>query len=379
MSVSGGVATVPGWYGKLPSLGDFASRRLEADFIEPWDLWLGEGLQAQRETFGEQWLEAYLHSPPWRFVLAPGAMPGQEPGRVIAGVLLPSVDRVGRHFPLTIAATFERMPRIAAEFDAMLAWMHRLEDTALDAVQGGWGIDDLEEALSALSPPDDANPSSADDRLGGVRRAVDQAVRSRGGFVDIAALASRAELAAVFAGEPTAAEAGARLPMPSMHGTAIWLADPPGQPQLLVSAGLPGRDAFVRMFGGGGATGPKSTPASAAGQASPAAAFASASFPASPVDDPLATLPQSLGPPIGTIGPSGAAHDDDLLRMFDVTPSAAGSADASPLPDDDILALFGATEAPAEPRPMPEGSSDEPDILALFGVPPADPDPGKTQ
>jgi type VI secretion system protein ImpM len=60
MNVTSDVARIPGWYGKLPSLGDFASRRLEADFIEPWDLWLGEGLQAQRGTFGEGWLDAYL-------------------------------------------------------------------------------------------------------------------------------------------------------------------------------------------------------------------------------------------------------------------------------------------------------------------------------
>ena len=73
MNVTSDVARIPGWYGKLPSLGDFASRRLEADFIEPWDLWLGEGLQAQRDAFGEAWLDAYLDTPGWRFLLSPGA------------------------------------------------------------------------------------------------------------------------------------------------------------------------------------------------------------------------------------------------------------------------------------------------------------------
>ena len=32
-------ATVPGWYGKLPALGDFASRRLEPGWIAGWDGW----------------------------------------------------------------------------------------------------------------------------------------------------------------------------------------------------------------------------------------------------------------------------------------------------------------------------------------------------
>ena len=56
MTLASDVATIPGWYGKLPSLGDFASRRLEADFIEPWDLWLGEAMQAQRDSMGDAWL-----------------------------------------------------------------------------------------------------------------------------------------------------------------------------------------------------------------------------------------------------------------------------------------------------------------------------------
>ena len=28
---------IPGWYGKIPSLGDFASRRLPQSFVAAWD------------------------------------------------------------------------------------------------------------------------------------------------------------------------------------------------------------------------------------------------------------------------------------------------------------------------------------------------------
>ena len=31
---------VPGWFGKLPGLGDFASRRLPDTFVAAWDRWL---------------------------------------------------------------------------------------------------------------------------------------------------------------------------------------------------------------------------------------------------------------------------------------------------------------------------------------------------
>jgi type VI secretion system protein ImpM len=40
---------VPGWFGKLPSLGDFASRRLPDAFVSRWDRWLQGGLARARE------------------------------------------------------------------------------------------------------------------------------------------------------------------------------------------------------------------------------------------------------------------------------------------------------------------------------------------
>jgi len=411
MNVTSAVATIPGWYGKLPTLGDFASRRLEADFIEPWDLWLGEALQAQRSAFGEGWLDAYLDTPPWRFLLSPGAIGGPSPELAFAGVLVPSVDRVGRHFPLTLVASLARVPDLAAEFDAVFAWLHRLEDTALDALQGDWSIDELENALVELAPPGDEGRESVEDRLATMRRAVAAAVARRGGFVDIAGVASRADLAAIFAGPPVASAS----PRPPMRGLALWIADPPGRPQLLVSDGLPSRAEFVRMFAGGNGAG--------TGVSARSARHAE-------LEDPLATLPQGLGGPVFAPPPRELLPDDDILQLFKVgaEPAAADAASpgevipehdvlglfgpaADPPPgeaaaaakDDDILAMFSAGEsvpgevgregAPAkddllglfevppdtvpfgEPLPAaapnPEGGAGEPDILDMFGVPPA--------
>jgi type VI secretion system protein ImpM len=95
-------AAPPGWHGKLPSLGDFASRRLDAAFIDAWDSWLAAGLLGLRERNPAGWLDAYLASPSWRFLLMPGVLPGAAGAQGWAGVLMPSVDRVGRYFPFTI-------------------------------------------------------------------------------------------------------------------------------------------------------------------------------------------------------------------------------------------------------------------------------------
>ena len=89
-----------GFYGKLPSHGDFLRRRVSDGFVDAWDAWLRECLTASRSKLGAQWLDVYLTSPAWRFACAPGAC-GPAP---VIGLLAPSVDQVGRYFPLTLVS-----------------------------------------------------------------------------------------------------------------------------------------------------------------------------------------------------------------------------------------------------------------------------------
>lgn len=89
-----------GFYGKLPSHGDFLRRRVSDAFVEQWDAWLQQCMSESRAALGDRWLEIYLTSPAWRFVCAPYAC-GPAP---VIGVMVPSVDRVGRYFPLTLVA-----------------------------------------------------------------------------------------------------------------------------------------------------------------------------------------------------------------------------------------------------------------------------------
>jgi type VI secretion system ImpM family protein len=87
-----------GFYGKLPSHGDFLRRRVSDAFVDAWDVWLRECLTASRTALGPRWLNLYLTSPAWRFVCAAGAC-GPAP---VIGLAAPSVDQVGRYFPLTL-------------------------------------------------------------------------------------------------------------------------------------------------------------------------------------------------------------------------------------------------------------------------------------
>jgi type VI secretion system protein ImpM len=111
---------VTGYFGKVSTHGDFVSRRLPPGIVAAWDEWLQQCIQASRQQLREQWLNHYLISPVWRFAISPGVLGPDGLG----GVMMPSVDRVGRYFPLMIAATgappmLEWVQRHAPWFDAL--------------------------------------------------------------------------------------------------------------------------------------------------------------------------------------------------------------------------------------------------------------------
>jgi type VI secretion system protein ImpM len=89
-----------GFHGKIPARGDFVQAGLPRAFTDPWDGWMQRMVAASRAVLGEAWLPAWLEAAVWRFVLSSGIC---GPGAVI-GLWMPSVDRVGRYFPLTLAA-----------------------------------------------------------------------------------------------------------------------------------------------------------------------------------------------------------------------------------------------------------------------------------
>jgi type VI secretion system protein ImpM len=138
--------TGAGFYGKLSSHGDFVTRRLPPSFVAVWDGWLQACMQGSREQLGSSWLEAYLTGPLWRFALAAGVCDGQA----WAGVLMPSVDRVGRHFPLVLAcATAGALP-LQQWMGEGAPWFEQLEDLALSTLDAHFDFERFDAALAAL-------------------------------------------------------------------------------------------------------------------------------------------------------------------------------------------------------------------------------------
>jgi type VI secretion system protein ImpM len=143
---------IAGWYGKLPSLGDFAARRLSDAFIAPWDAWLAQRVAETQFALGADWLGLYLTCPVWRFFAMPGAI-APTLGACWTGVVMASVDRVGRHFPLTIAASLPCAPSTAGEVDALWQWLSAIEGVALAALDFDHTIERLDAQLAALPVP----------------------------------------------------------------------------------------------------------------------------------------------------------------------------------------------------------------------------------
>ena len=89
-----------GFFGKIPSRGDFVRAGLPTSFVEPWDMWMSGAIAASRETLGERWRVAWMEAPIWCFALAAGVC-GPE---AVIGLWMPSVDRAGRDYALALAA-----------------------------------------------------------------------------------------------------------------------------------------------------------------------------------------------------------------------------------------------------------------------------------
>ena len=225
----------PGWHGKLPTLGEFASRRLEAPFIDAWDGWLAAGLLALREAHPTTWLEAYLGSPSWRFLLMPGVLPGNAGAQGWAGVLMPSVDRVGRYFPLTLVQALGAGPSSTQQMQGLWFWLARLDELARDALHEDWTAEQLEQELAAMAAVD----------LGPIDVPAESAPAGQGELVEPTPAPAPALDAATLIGVQAQRAWAERA-----HGCSWWFAQPDeGLPRLLVARGLPEARALGRLLG----------------------------------------------------------------------------------------------------------------------------------
>lgn len=137
-------AELTGIYGKLPAHGDFLHRNLPSRVVNEWDAWLQTFIGSTQERLGDAWLDIYLTSPIWRFCWSSGVLDDNY----WAGIVLPSVDRVGRYFPFSVLRRLD-VNTVPCDFIwRQTAWYETLESEALRALDGQSQVDALLETVN---------------------------------------------------------------------------------------------------------------------------------------------------------------------------------------------------------------------------------------
>ena len=110
------------------------------------DEWLQGFIASREEQLTDDWLDIYLTSPIWRFVLSQGCVDGNA----WAGVMIPSVDSVGRYFPFCIVIKLQDGANLVDILSTQAHWFGELEEIGLDALQNEFDADTLMEKLQEI-------------------------------------------------------------------------------------------------------------------------------------------------------------------------------------------------------------------------------------
>ena len=150
----------PGFFGKLPARGDFVGRRLDQAFRTDFDDWLQKSITTSKRQLGAAWMPAYLNTPIWRFVLGPNLC-GEVPS---LGVMMPSVDKVGRYFPLVLAAQLPGCISPGTVFQTARVWFDAAEQLILTTLDDDFDFEAFDAAVLGLGVPSYARAGAASDR-----------------------------------------------------------------------------------------------------------------------------------------------------------------------------------------------------------------------
>jgi len=140
-----------GYYGKVPLKGDFISKDLPRSFMDPWHVWVKEALACSKNQLGEAWREYYLTTPLYQYVLSPGICGN----KTWIGVMMPSLDRVGRYYPMTLSKTVPGMSNPFTLFETCKTWLDGAEKLLLSCLDEDFSVESLDIGMKQLEPDED--------------------------------------------------------------------------------------------------------------------------------------------------------------------------------------------------------------------------------
>jgi type VI secretion system protein ImpM len=137
-----------GLFGKLPQKRDFIALGIPGEVLAPLETWLQSAVAASRSEMGRRWEETYLVAPIWRFWIGADIF-----GVNCAGAIMPSVDGVGRFFPLLAIFVAERGAIIPPpSYAPQDRWFASIEERLLTVLDDEAAIQ-VDTLLADLPPP----------------------------------------------------------------------------------------------------------------------------------------------------------------------------------------------------------------------------------
>jgi type VI secretion system protein ImpM len=138
-----------GLFGKLSAKRDFIALATPRNFLEAWEPWVQASLSASRHQLGDQWQQVFLTTPVWRFWLGAAIC-----GSTVAGVIMPSLDGVGRYYPLTLHAVGDAGAPIAPpDIDPQDEWFNMGENFLLSTLDRDMAFEEVSSTLDRLPVP----------------------------------------------------------------------------------------------------------------------------------------------------------------------------------------------------------------------------------
>jgi type VI secretion system protein ImpM len=137
-----------GVFGKLPAKRDFVAFNAPRRFLDVWEPWLQAGVATSKQMLGAAWSDAYNRAPIWRFWLGAGFF-----GEATIGAFMPSVDGVGRSFPLCVFAGEDDKSLAPPELDPNDEWCQAAEAILLEALDPSATLEAIAERVASMPAP----------------------------------------------------------------------------------------------------------------------------------------------------------------------------------------------------------------------------------
>jgi type VI secretion system protein ImpM len=151
-----------GLVGKLPQKRDFVALSAPREFLRLWEPWIETSLvESQVGLDRNEWVATFATAPIWRFFLGSGLC-----GATVRGAFMPSVDALGRYFPLTVLAWPTEGENLAppAE-DPQWLWFESAEELLLLTLDSDVSMETIVDSLGKLGDAVAIAPPSAETQV----------------------------------------------------------------------------------------------------------------------------------------------------------------------------------------------------------------------